>query len=140
MAEIFENATPKWAGSFARAKQGAMFSANGDVALVQQWSVNYQLPIQELYECGSSNVYFAASAPQGVLSIARIVSKKGVAMEASICKPKAYTIKQSGNCDAGNVQITLHSCVLQSVSWSANAQNAYIDEAVTFKFIGAEKR
>ena len=139
MAKIFEQDTFKHGGSFRRGKSGAMFSANGKIALVQNWSATFQLPIQEIYECGSSNVYFAATAPQGTFQVNRVVSGKGLDLDFDLCRPKSVTLAQDSGCDAENVTLTLESCVLQSVAWSGQAANAYIEEQVSLKFIGASK-
>ena len=47
-------------GSFKKGSKGAMFSAGGDVKLVQNWNVSYQLQVQQIYECGWDEDYVAA--------------------------------------------------------------------------------
>jgi hypothetical protein len=129
-------------GSFKKTSKGGFaFTGAGAIALVQNWSVQYQHTVNPLYEVGSDKVYWTGSHAAGTLSITRIVSRSAkdiVSLLGQLCDPKAPRIVAAEDCEGGTVSLQLNGCIVQSVSWSGNSQNAYVEEQVQAQFVGLE--
>ena len=116
-----------------------------NIAYVQQWSAQYQQQVNPVYEVGSSKVYFAVRAASGTLNVTRIVGSSSSSVNTifgSICdEPKDISITASENCynTEGSVTLTMKGVIPQSVGWSGNAQNAYVQEQFTAVFASMEE-
>lgn len=139
MAKDIFGLDTQWGGTFLKGTNGAAFSANGNISLVQNWSISYQLQFQQIFECGSNKIYFAAGTPQGNLTIARIVSGEKLTNAWDVCNPKGMTLKalEKGCKVSSGVTISLTGVVLTGIQWSGQAANAYVDESVAFSFASA---
>ena len=139
MADIFGIDSTVGKPSFVKGGSGAVFEAGGKVGLVQNWNVSYQLNVQQIYECGSNKVYFAAPTPQGTATFARIVANGRFGFNNfKVCNPQSMAIvAKDGACATNGVSLTLTGAVRTSVGWSGQAQNAYVDEQVGFTFVSA---
>ena len=135
-------------GGIFKAPEKGGFMLNGSpdgIGYVQQWSAQYQQQVNPVYEVGSSKVYFAVRAASGTLTIGRIVGKNAQSLNklfGSICdKPKDVSIAATENCynTEGKVTLTMKGVIPQSIGWSGNAQNAYVEEQVTAVFASMEE-
>lgn len=146
MADIFGN-TVSYGGGFRKSGNTSTFSlsatGSGKLSLVQDAQLQYQQNVQPLYEVGSANVYFSQTAASGTITINRVISNKSGASGGStwssmtVCKPGTIRIASSsggGQCLQSSIKYTLNHCIPQQVSWSLQAQNAYIMEGVTIMF------
>lgn len=145
MAEdIFGYTNAKYAGSIKGAN-GLLFTSK-QISLVQQWSVQYAQNVQPVYECGTSNVYWAGTHSSGQLSVSRIVAKSSdniVKLLGQLCDPSTPRIVASTETCGGSsnalsssssVVLNLEGCVVSSIGWGGAAQNAYISEEVAAQF------
>jgi len=145
MADIFGYNTNGVSGTFKASSSGGFSIAGGSISLVQQWSTQYTQQIQPIYEVGSDAVYFAGRNASGQLTVQRIVGKSGESVTqsfGSICKPvSAMTIIATESCynTSGTTRLTLKGVIAQSVGWSGNAQNAYVEESVQAVFASMEQ-
>jgi hypothetical protein len=109
------------------------------VALIQNWSVQYQMNVTPIYECGSSTVTWSAKHGSGTLQIGRIINEdptETLASLGTVCVPKDPQITAYSGCDnvGKPVVLTLTGCVAASIGFSGQAQNAYISEDIGAQF------
>ena len=102
--------------------------------------------MQPIYECGTSNVYWAGTHASGQLSVSRIVAKSSdniVKLLGQLCDPSTPRIVAStetcgGSANAlssaSSVVLNLEGCVVSSIGWGGAAQNAFISEEVAAQF------
>lgn len=124
--------------------------------MVQNWNVNYQQQVQELFEIGSSALYWMKGRPQGQGSIARVIGEQAADTNSGGLFPsEAYDIcnggaslnieAKSGACgNAGGqagpglgmsgVTISLAGCVVTQIGFSVQVQDTLINENVGFRF------
>lgn len=129
-------------GSFKKSSKGGFaFSGAGAIALVQNWNVQYQQNVNPLYEVGSDKVYWTGAHAAGTMTLTRVVSKTHkdiVSLLGTLCSPTSPRIIAAEDCDGGDVSLQLRGCIVQSVSWSGQAANAYVEEQVNAQFVGLE--
>ena len=151
MANVFGYTEANLGGVFKASESGGFIVSGGGgasfddgIAFVQQWSAQYQQQVNPVYEVGSSKVYFAVRSASGTLTIARIVGKSKQTMVdlfGEVCDgPRDVTITASEKCyeTDGEIKLTCKGVIPQSVGWSGNAQNAYVEEQVTAVFAAME--
>lgn len=132
--------------------------------LVQNWNVSYQQQVQEIFEIGSSALYWMKGRPQGQGMLARVIGGKGADSPTSVklfpqnaydlCDGGALMVisAKSGACgankslgptqhsfspgggDVAQVNIELHACVITNIGFSVDVRDALINESVTFRF------
>ena len=124
-------------------------SMGGDAAglMVQQWQVEYQQEIRELFELGSSHMYWVRGRPSGTASFNRIIGPAGwvwpndlmdactggVTMTIAAKGPDSCGGEDAGSAEAVNV--TLEGCVAQSVGFSMSVEDMMLREAVQIRFL-----
>lgn len=128
---------------FMESEFGIIIDGAGAVNLVQQWNVQYQQQLNPVYECGTSTVYWSIKHASGNLTINRIVGSgesagKLTDLFGDICEPAAPVIKAyTGQCSgAEEVNLQITGCVLGSIGFSGNSQQAYVTEDLTAQFVG----
>lgn len=114
--------------------------------LVQGWNVTYRQDIQEIYEIGSSNIYWVRGHPIGQGDINRIVGGKGAA-DVKLFSDDAYNVckggvkfdikMKPGACkgQSGNaVTLTMEGCVITQVGFSVTVQDIKINQGIQWRF------
>jgi hypothetical protein len=115
-------------------------------ALIQDWQVQYQQEINEIFELGSDQVYWIKGRPKGEGSVGRIVAFKNV----KFFSPAAYDVCQGGDTvsitagagacyvseglEAQTVALTLGGTIVTSIQFSSQVQDTLIQEKLGFKF------
>jgi hypothetical protein len=125
--------------------------------LVQQWNLQYQQQVQEIFELGSNKLYWSKGRPQGSGSLNRVIGFQppSVGNGTGLFPQAAYDIclggaafklsVKSGNCDevAGvnnefskteGVAILMDGCVITSIGYSANVSDTRVMEDVSWRF------
>jgi hypothetical protein len=132
--------------------------------LVQQWSVTYRQQVQEIFEIGSSAIFWMKGRPQGEGTLVRIIGDKAADSPGNptLFPAKAYDLcdggvlmeikATSGACGntgpsasgsakgfsasgkAKEVAIRLGGCVITSLGFSVQVQDTLINENVQFRF------
>lgn len=113
--------------------------------MIQNWQVQYQQNVQELFELGSAALYWVKSRPQGQGTIARVVGKAGG--RKSIFPKKAYDIcdggtqfaisARSGACSGTNfetVRIEMDGVLITNIGFSMSVQDTLLQESISFRF------
>ena len=122
-----------------KSDEGAAFTFNGgEMTLVQQWNVQYNLNVQPLYECGSATIYFSAKSAVGQLTINKIVSDTPKYLsEYKVCSAQSNTAMISaaeGWGGTSNTSLNFGGVIATGIGFSGQAQNAYVTEDATFQF------
>jgi hypothetical protein len=160
MPDIFGyNRNPKPAAAFSTddsvltiASVGGTGDGGGGGLLVQNWNINYQQQVQEIFELGSNALYWSKARPQGQGTLQRIVgvSVPGVRLglfpeEAfDVCKGGAkfdFTVG-GGGCPPSEglantktrVKIKMDGCLITSIGFSADVQDTRLMENISWRF------
>ena len=121
--------------------------------LVQNWNFQYSHDVQEIYEIGSSNIYWVKGHPTGQGQLGRIIGKSG--SQLKFFSDKAYDACQGGDdmiikmkpgiCTtagtdsvADEVTLTLVGCIVTSIGFAVQAQDVKIMEDLRIKFASLE--
>ena len=133
-----------WGGGLKSPDSAGFMFNERDLALVQQWNVQYQQTVTPLFECGSSKIYFAAKHASGTCSLGRVVTggvSEGPQQPLSkqlgtVCEPGEAQIVATEGCEGSSSTTTLymHNTILSGVGYSGQAQNAYVSEDVQIMF------
>lgn len=148
---------PKPRGVFSSENSQLVFgSASGGSMgyLVQNWQVSYTQQVQELFEIGSNNLYWAKGRPAGSGALGRIMGDVGAAGK-SFFPASAYDIcdggatmelkAQGGHCDTApaggggvilntGVDITMSGCVVTSLGYSMQIGDVRLIESFAWRF------
>jgi hypothetical protein len=144
--DIFGFTDTAWGGTFW--SRNSIFEINDKhVSLIQDYSIQYAQNIQPIYEVGSDTIYYSKSHQAGTLSIKRILSDEDIlaawgdgceavncriAVSNGVCGP-------SGQAGQAGGFIELKGTILQSVTWSGQAQQAYVGEDLQIQFAGLSR-
>ena len=129
-------------------------SATATAFLIQNWSIQYQQQVEELFEIGSNRLYWSKGHPIGQGSIARIVgANKGDMPGTGLFPQEAYDICDGGasmtiqavggHCAASagtpftmdqGVNLAMNGCVITSIGYSMQVQDVRIIEAYGWRF------
>jgi hypothetical protein len=154
MSDIFGyNRNPKPQGVFSSSESYLKFGAasSGAVndassllgALVQNWNVAYQNNVTEIFELGSSSIYWVKGRPTGSGSIARIIGFKNVllfpaaAYDACLGGVTMEIEAQPGACPdflSSIVDISLGGAIVTQIGFDANVADTRINENIAFRF------
>jgi hypothetical protein len=160
MADIFGyNRNPKPAAAFSTDNSvltlASVGNSKGDASglLVQNWNINYQQQVQEVFELGSNNLYWVKGRPVGQGTLARIIGSKGPGVSGSLFPPDAYDVCKggakfdftvgSGNCGGGTglefegdkgALIEMDGCVITNVGFSADVNDTRVVENIGWRF------
>ena len=122
--------------------------------LVQNWNFTYSHDVQEIYEIGSSNIYWVKGHPTGNGRLGRIIGKSG--SQLKFFSDKSYDACQGGDdmiikmkpgiCTSGTdttsvadeVTMTLVGCIVTSIGFAVQAQDVKIMEDLVIKFASLE--
>lgn len=126
--------------------------------LVQDWSVNYSQQVQELFEIGSSALFWMKGRPQGAGSIRRII---GEASADSPSNTKLFPKEAYDLCDGGvllriaaksgacgntgggsyavqskavEVAIEMDGCVITDIGFQCTVADTLINETFKWRF------
>lgn len=129
-------------------------SATATAYLIQNWNVQYQQQVEELYEIGSNRLYWSKGHPIGAGTIGRIVGANKGDMPGSGLFPKeAYDlcdggasmtiVAQGGHCPSSGttpftldkgISLAMNGCVITSIGYSMSVQDVRIVEAYGWRF------
>jgi hypothetical protein len=111
--------------------------------MIQNWQVQYQQDVQELFELGSSALYWVKSRPQGQGTIARVVGPGGAELlpkEAyDICKGGVQFViaARTGACEGTAFEskhITMDGVLVTNIGYNMSVQDTLLQESVSFRF------
>lgn len=113
----------------------------GEGSLIQNWSIQYQQQVEELFELGGKRIYWVKGRPVGAGTIGRIAGGLGSIAPSGamdICDGGvSMTIKaRSGTCN-GNVEgidLTLSGVLVTGKTYNGNVQTQRIMEGVSIRF------
>lgn len=148
MADIFGYNRTKPQTVFSNDNAALDIEGKGTGYMIQQWSIGYQQNVQEIFELGSSNLYWVRGQPQGQGTFGRIIGGAGgsdvkfLPREAfDVCNGGvAMTITMGvGSCggeDAGAavVSLGLDGVIVTSFGFNASVQDMMIRQSVQIKF------
>lgn len=131
--------------------------------LVQNWNVTYRHDLQEIYEIGSSNLYWVKGHPIGNGTLGRIIGgrknenadsvrffskdaydmcKGGVAfdikMTPGVCSLEHGQSSLSASAVSTPIVLGLKGCVVTQIGFTINAQDVKITEDLQFRFASLE--
>lgn len=110
---------------------------SGVKALVQNCSVQYSMEFRDIYELGSSNLYYVQGRPRGQMSVGRIIGEIGTEFSSDPCNPATINVRgMSGSkCGAAaEINYTLHNAVVVDYGFSISVEDMMIRENMAFKF------
>ena len=120
--------------------------------LVQQWNVEYSQDVQEVFEIGSTKLYWAKGRPQGRGVIGRIVGAKNPDTPSGGLMPQnafdicdggaSMTITATGgHCVSGSVakldkgvKLVMQGVVITSIGFAMNVRDVRIMENYGWRF------
>ena len=112
---------------------------NGDVDLIQNFQIQYQLQFQPVYEFGSKKIWFSKTPGAGTITINRMVGGSDILSSfGTDCKGSEAEIEiksELGCAKTGGKTIKLHHLFLTGVQFSGQAGQAYVLEGVTGTFV-----
>ena len=135
-------------GNFTDTGDTAVIVGSGEVGLIQDWNVQYQLQATPLYECGSSKVYFAAKHGAGSMTVNRVytVDTDVMSLLGTICKTVDVQVNIAApKCDnrshgMGNDKVlTLKADFVSQVSYSGRSTDAFVTENVSTQFASLDQ-
>ena len=146
------NRNPKPQGVFSSSesflKFGSAGGSSGTIsnllgALIQSWNVTYQNNVTEVFELGSSAIYWMKGRPTGQGSIGRIIGFRSV----KLFPDEAYDACLGGvtmeiqaspgvcpNFQASTVDISLGGAIVVSIGFDASVGDTRINENIAFRF------
>ncbi len=147
MPDIFGKETKYKSTTFVTSENLKLtVSSGGNVQeeyLVQNISLQYNQPVNRLFEIGTSNIYFAPGRPLGSFQIGRIIGKYPITAifgnfgegiwSTDNRQDGAGTITLSSSI-GNNVNYTLSGCVVEAYALASGANDLLIQENVTGQF------
>lgn len=146
------NRNPKPQGVFTNSESYLKFGSAGSTgtatadllgALVQNWNINYTNNITEIFELGSTAIYWVKGRPTGQGEIGRIVGLKSLllfpASAFDACQGGCtMEIEASpGSCPGKTVTkatLSLAGVLVTTIGFNANVGDTRINESLGFKF------
>lgn len=115
--------------------------AIGDISeklYVQSLTVNYQQPVNQMYDLGSKNRLFVAGRPSGNAQLQRVVGPSAVAtiwlgQFTDPCKITSNTMvlafdPKCSSTGTSNMKRTMYYCLVTSVGFSIQAENMVMND------------
>ena len=111
--------------------------------LIQNWRLSYQQTVQEIFELGSSNIYWVKGRPSGGGEIGRIIGANDTggdllpAEAYDACSGGVQATFQLNTSGCGNSQSTtlgIGGMLVQSVSFGSSVGQIAIQEGLTLRF------
>jgi len=112
--------------------------------LVQNWSIQYQQNVEEIFELGSNRMFWKKGRPQGAGSIARMVGAgtgPGISMFSQdaldICNggaSMAFTVGGGGCTAQAPFTINLAGVVVTGDGFASQVQDAQVTESISWRF------
>jgi len=102
--------------------------------LVQDWNIQYQQQVQEVFELGSQNLYWVKGRPQGNGTISRVIGSVGAAGGGSMFPAEAYDI-----CDGGttfNIEAATGICTAGGTATQTGISAKYVLSGVLVTSVG----
>jgi hypothetical protein len=149
MADIFgysRNPSPKkvFSSSGATLKFGGEGNAGNKVGnLIQNWNVNYNNNITEIFELGSDAIYWVKGRPTGAGNISRIIGLGNFKLfpdnafdicDGGVTMEIEATPGQCPNQDIGGVSLSMGGCIVTQIGFSANVADTRINENISWRF------
>lgn len=148
MADVLGRQNSNYAGAFsADNSKLILFGAQGGGLLVQNINIQYQQPIQTIFEVGSNNRYYVVGRPSGNMTLAQILGPTDLALEAlrrlgdpcngQVNRQLAMTLG-SASCLGANrgreLILTADGCISSSVGFSVTAEQMLVTQQVGVTF------
>jgi len=111
--------------------------------LIQGWNLQYQQTVQEIYELGSSNIYWVKGRPSGQGSINRIIGANDTGGELldqeayDVCSGgvnATFQLNTSGCGNDSSTTLTVGGMLVQSVSFGSSVGQIAIQEGLNIRF------
>lgn len=156
MADIFGyKRSPKPKGVFSTEDSMLTFGGvdNPIGYLVQQWQINYQQQVVELFEIGSNALYWAKGRPRGDGQIGRIIGDVDVdkpsrgffpADAYDLCRGGALLrlTAKSGACEneksftsgVKQLSVNMDGCVVTAIGFSMRVADVMLNEQIGWRF------
>jgi hypothetical protein len=154
MDDLFGRLAPQFGGAFASDSALLAFAglglAGGVGLLTQQLSFQYQQNITRLFEVGTNWTYYVAGRAMGSASLSRVLGPRPVVFSfytvyGNACNAATNTITfsmQQGCVSPTDPQAAatlrfmwLVGCVIQSVGFSAQAEQMMVNEQVQMMYV-----
>lgn len=112
-------------------------------ALIQNWSVNYSQNVQEIFELGSSKLYWVKGRPAGQGAIGKAIGDTNIKFFSNdaydVCSGGATfdLTAGSGICSGGSakeVKLSMGGCVVTSVGFSMTVADTRLMEQISWRF------
>ncbi len=149
MSDIFGyNRSGRPQAVFSSDKAHFTVEGKGEGYMIQQWDFTYQQNVQEIFELGSSNLYWVRGQPQGQGTIGRIIGG-GTGIDLlvpdsarDICSNSSTSVDiefNPGECVSaagatGANRITLDGVVITSVGFNSSVQDMMIRQNLQIRF------
>ncbi len=162
MPDIFGRVPLTFGGGFAADAANIFFGAVGPLAagvlnavnagvglLTQNINIQYQQPINRIFEIGGPFEYFVAGRPQGTMTLGRIVGPRAVTTAfyttfGNVCLGPLTQMIFAGASGCASLptlggrngfEFGINGALLQSIGISVSAQDMVINEQLQFMFI-----
>ena len=150
MADIFGyTRDPKPQSVFSSDAAHLTIEGKGDGYMIQQWQIAYQQNVQEIFELGSSNLYWVRGQPQGQMSIGRVVGG-AYGSDLRFFGSDAFDVCQGGSevqlemapgtCDAASsgfgtsATVHLKGVIVTAFGFSSSVQDMMIQQNIQLRF------
>ncbi len=116
--------------------------------LVQNITLQYNQPLNRIYEVGSEFVYFSPGRPIGSIQIGRIIGQqpfskfistgpKTIWSAKGVSKSnRTITLKKTPNSTGPNITIIITGAIVESYGFAADANGLLVQENVAIQFAG----
>ena len=147
MADVFNRVQQGVSGTMAADGIGFSFGGTNVAGFItQQLGVNYQQPVNRLYDITSSNVYLVAGRPRGDGNLSCVVGPGALTNAflleyGDVCNAAAHTLvlNYGASCSVGtkgtNNALSLTGVVVTGVSDSIRSEDMIISEQLSFMFM-----
>jgi hypothetical protein len=113
--------------------------------LVQSWNIEYNQQVEEIFELGSSNVYWKKGRPTGQGTIGRIVGGTNGAAAKTFFPKDAFDaclrgatmqfIGGGSSCGTTSpVKFTMSGVLVAGLGYQSQVQDAQVNENITWRF------
>jgi len=152
MADIFGKETKFRPANFVTADAMILIISGGGRSaaeyLVQQVSIQFNQPLNRVYEIGSANVYFAPGRPVGTVQLGRIVGAQSITALLGEAGSGVWTtdgnvnshmltfFKRGGNVGAYHLSYIITGAVVDGYSSQTDANSLLVQETASLQFAG----
>ena len=142
MADIFNKDVVVGEGPLARSETMVVSTDSGTIGLAQNVSINYNQPLQRVYELGTSKTFMVSGRTQGNASIGRIIGENETLPTVlgedffKVDGGKGGTLVLKDQ--ASGTTLTCIGCYVSGYSTSTDANGSIVTEQITIDFQSLE--